>query len=141
MCKVTAEGFKMDDGTVIPFYGVDIKNISPKHIIELTKLPATAWDIFLFRSTVHDLKRDVERTTNALELKIEENVIAHKEGCPYNEKKVRKIAKEETEHIIASYPKKKLKSTSDVIRQVSVILQFIINIGLFMFIIFKGLLK
>ena len=112
MCKITVDGYRMNDGSLIPFKNLDIQSIPVHHIEELNKTPATGWDIVLLRNSIEDIKQTL--------LNEQEKHI----GCPVNKKEISKIVVEELKKI----PERTLKRSSAIADNLTKILVFALTI-------------
>ena len=99
MCQITTLGYKMSDGTLIPFKNLEIQNIPVHHIEELNNASASAWEIVLLRNSMEDMKEEI----------LEKNK-SHTDTCPINKTRVVEIVNEEIKKI----PGKTLTVTSRI---------------------------
>lgn len=88
MCRITKDGYLMNDGSLIPFKNLDLKDIPVNHIEELNKTTATAWDIVLMRNSIEEIK-----------ILFGAHFGAHSKSCPINKEEVKKIVNEELKSI------------------------------------------
>lgn len=120
MCRISKDGYIMEDGTKIPFQKLNLGDISPKHIEQLNKSTPSIYDILLLRNDMYNMKDEIVNDVRQI-------VESHTIGCPINKDKVEHMI----ENKLTSYPKEKLKSTSKILSYVSVIFSFIWSAILF----------
>ena len=109
MCKLSKNGYEMDDGTLIPFTNISLADIAPKHINELNKNASTMWDSLLMRSSIIELKDVVQNLSVTKKVK---------------EERIREIANEE----IRAFPKRKLFSMAKTAKGITILLGLLIAI-------------
>lgn len=94
MCGFTSEGYKSDIQKELIPYDIDIRNIKPQVIEELSKTQASGWSIFL-------INRSIEQLSKQLSLK---------HGCPNDPEAIRILSREvaikEASRLIREEPKK-----------------------------------
>lgn len=73
MCVATKDGYKMEDGTIIPFRGIDMLHVRPEHIIELNALPATEWGNLLMKDAIHKQGNTFQNLINGLSSKLDKH--------------------------------------------------------------------
>ncbi len=113
MCKITVNGYRMEDGTLIRFKDINIQNLPVHHIEELHRTSATAWDIVLLRNSIDEMK----------DAFYEENK-KHIKGCPLNREGIAEIVREE----IKKTPERAFKASSKFADMLTKLLVFILTI-------------
>lgn len=85
MCKLTAKGYEMEDGTFYPIdKPLDISSVSPHHIADLNNNSTTQWESLI-----------LTQKFLSIEGKLDELIANHGMGCPLNPDAIRVIVKDE----------------------------------------------
>ncbi|MDQ7818647.1 MAG: hypothetical protein RDU14_16600 [Melioribacteraceae bacterium] len=95
MCEITTHGYKMQDGTIIPFRKLDMGDVSPEHVEEMNKSSASVWDVVLLRNTIFGFKDEIKRDLSDQIKKLTETLGKHGNYCPANEDAVKEIVHKE----------------------------------------------
>lgn len=121
MCGITTNGYKMKDGSIIPFKKLNMGDVSPEHIEELNKSVASVWDVVLLRNTIFGLKDEISKDVGA---QIERLSMA------MNKEKIKELVHEEINNRTDLKIKRSVK-IFDLIWKAAVVLIVVINIYLF----------
>lgn len=121
MCEITTHGYKMQDGTIIPFKKLNMGDVSPDHIEEMNRASASVWDVVLLRNTIFSLKDEISKDVGA---QIEKLSMA------MNKEKIKELVHEEINNRTDLKIKKSAKIL-DIIWKAAVVLIVVINIYLF----------
>lgn len=76
MCIPTKDGYIMKDGTDISFHTVNIGEIAPKHIQELSEASASLLDVLAIRNSHHNLREDLNNIKNEILTALEKHTIS-----------------------------------------------------------------
>jgi len=95
MCEITTHGYKMKDGTIIPFKKLNMGDVSPEHVEEMNQAAASVWDVVLLRNTFLGLKEDIKKDLSEQITKLTKSLEEHSNYCPANIEKVKGIVREE----------------------------------------------
>jgi len=97
MSSTTACGYKMNDGTIVPFKKLNIGDISPEHVEEMNNASASVWDVALLRNSIYTLKDEIKKDVAEQIDKLSESIIKHVLYCPVNPDGVKEIIYKEIE--------------------------------------------
>lgn len=130
MCEITTHGYKMKDGTIIPFKKLNMGDVSPEHVEEMNNASASVWDVILLRNTIFGLKDEIRKDVSEQLAEISKLFTEHETYCPVNKEQVKKLVHEEIESR-ADLKIKKGAKIFDVIWKGAVVFLVVINIYLF----------
>lgn len=130
MCRLTPDGYKMEDGTIIPF-NFDVIS-DPKHVAELDRQNATKYEVLMVAKNMSNME---ERIISVLDDKfknMDDKLSAHNASCPINKDKIQSMI----DKTIADQPKmffSKIKRTwvviAGIIAAMTVVADLIITLG------------
>jgi hypothetical protein len=130
MCEITTHGYKMKDGTIIPFKKLNMGDVSPDHVEEMNRSSASVWDVILLRNTIFGMKEEIKKDVSDQLGGITKLFTQHESYCPANEERVRELVHKE----IGNRTDLKIRKSAkvfDLIWKGAVVLIVVINIYLF----------
>lgn len=129
MCRLTPEGYKMNDGTIIPFDFDVISN--PQHVAELDKQGATKYEILMMAKNMSMMEDRIISTINSKFQDTSRIITNHNAGCPINKTEINKMIEKkisEQPKIVLSKLKKIWIGIAAFIVALTVIFDFVISI-------------
>ena len=130
MCEITAHGYKMKDGTVIPFKKLNMGEVSPEHIEEMNRAYASVWGMVLLRNDLLGLKDEIKKELSDQITKLTDSLEKHGKYCPANEDRIKEIINEEINQRTDLKIRKSAK-IFDLMWKAAIVILVVVNIYLF----------